>query len=224
MQNPSLTWWWTFFSNILTACRNILNFMFLLRWVFHPLPDKLWYGVVWEVDTNVSESFVPAFYTLQIRQWFLVIHWYCSAPGFEVCTFPQLTSEVAGNKLNLSSLSAGREGDCVTSGSGSGRLYWDIQLCGSCLIDRGWVRKHAGATPRKPLPLCLEHFFVSTVLDIDVKLHTSVRYDIRWRIVRERAFPEQAPCHQKHLLHILCRYDVLIGWGKSDDPHRELVS
>ena len=141
-----------------------------------------------------------------------------------MCTFPQLTFQVAGNQLTLSSLSAGREGGCVTSGSGSGRLYWDIQLRGLRLVERGWVRKHAGATPRKPLPLCFEHFFVSTVLDTDITSHTSGRHDIRKRIVREQASPGQAPCRHKHLLHILCRYDVLIGWGKSDDPHRELVS
>ena len=130
-----------FFSNILTECRNVWNFM----WGEYStsLPDKMWYGVVWEVDTNISESFVPTFYTLKIRQWFHVIHWYCSAPGFEVCTFPQLAFEVAGNQLTSSSPSTGREGGRVTSGSGSGRHYWDIQLCWLRLRDRGGMSEEA---------------------------------------------------------------------------------
>ena len=76
---------------------------------------------------------MPAFSTLQVRQWFLVIHWYCSSPGFEVHTFPHLIFEVVGNQLTVSSLSTGREGGWVTSGSGLGRLYRDAQLHGSHL-------------------------------------------------------------------------------------------
>jgi hypothetical protein len=47
------------------------------------LPDEVWYGVVWEVDTNTSVNLLPPSSTLQMRQWLLIIHWY---PSTQLCS------------------------------------------------------------------------------------------------------------------------------------------
>jgi GMP synthase-like glutamine amidotransferase len=182
--------------------------MLSLRWVFH---ITTWQNVIW--------------CTLRGRYQCFRELWYCGAPGFEVCTSPQLIFEVAGIQLTSSGPSTGREGGRVMSGSGSEDTAGTYSFVDRVWeTERRWVRKHMGATPRKLLPFCLGHFFVSTVFNNDVTSHTSARYDICWRTVHGQASAVQAPCYQKHLLHNLYRCDVLIGWGRGDDPDCELVS